>query len=359
MSRFVNPLSQYSSAGVELSGGQLFFSDSGTSIPKDTFADSELTIPNANPVILDSDGVIPSIFLEDDAPYRVTILRADGSLFDQADNVTGLGGTTGSPDHSWVSTTTYDIPDDVVASNFRWYQSISNDNTGNDPTISASDWTEYTKLKIWNINESYILDFVVQRNHILYGSRVGNNEGNTPETSPDEWANLSGIGLAPVYYSAAGMFPNVTTGPELADTTRGIVFDKTFNFDDTLEEFVQITIDMPPSWDGGAVNINYDWSSSSASLDNVEWKTSIVTFTDGTDVAAIAAFEDTQNVIDANQGSSFENVSGTVIVTPTVTTNTIIVLEISRIAATSGVNLSGDARLHGLFLTYTSTSSVN
>lgn len=357
MSRFVNPLSQYSSAGIELSGGQLFFSESETAIPKDTFADDVLTIPNANPVILDADGVIPSIYLEDDAPYRVTILRADGSLFDQADDVTGLGGTTGSPDHTWVSTTTYNIPDDVVGSDSKWYQSITNSNTGNDPTISPNNWTEYTKLKIWNLNETYILDFVVQRDHILYGSRVANNLGNTPESSPDEWANLSGIGLQPAYFSAAGMIPSVSSGPQLADTTRGIVFDKTFNFDDTVEEFVQITIDMPSSWDGGAVNVSYDWSSSSSSTDNVEWKSSIVTLTDGTDVAAIASFEDTQNVIDTNQGASFENITAAVILTPTIATNTIIVLEISRISTAS--NLSGDARLHGLFLTYTSTSSVS
>lgn len=67
MSRFVMPLQSAFGQNVKpFDGSKLFFFESGTNTPKDTFSDSTLTTPNANPVIADSSGRFPSIFLNGD-----------------------------------------------------------------------------------------------------------------------------------------------------------------------------------------------------------------------------------------------------------------------------------------------------
>lgn len=63
--------------GSPLSGGSIYFYEPGTTTPKATYQDSGLTVPNSNPVILDSAG-------------RATIW-GNGSyrqiLYDQFDNL--------------------------------------------------------------------------------------------------------------------------------------------------------------------------------------------------------------------------------------------------------------------------------
>lgn len=62
LSRFVLPFADVGAGIRPSSGAKLFFFDTGTSTPKDTFSDSAGTTPNANPVIADSKGVFPDIF---------------------------------------------------------------------------------------------------------------------------------------------------------------------------------------------------------------------------------------------------------------------------------------------------------
>ncbi len=73
MSRFVMPLQSSFAQNVSpFDGSKLFFFSTGTSTPKDTFSDSALTIPNANPVIADANGLFPKIFLN--GTYKVRLL---------------------------------------------------------------------------------------------------------------------------------------------------------------------------------------------------------------------------------------------------------------------------------------------
>ncbi len=48
-----------------LSGGTVTYSESGNDTLQDTFADNANSIPNPNPVILDSAGFAPDVFLND------------------------------------------------------------------------------------------------------------------------------------------------------------------------------------------------------------------------------------------------------------------------------------------------------
>lgn len=58
---------------VSLPGSKLYFYQTGTSTPQDTYQDAALTTPHANPVVADASGVFEPIFLSPTLPaYRVT-----------------------------------------------------------------------------------------------------------------------------------------------------------------------------------------------------------------------------------------------------------------------------------------------
>lgn len=65
--------------GDPLPGAKLYFYESGTSTPKNTYSDAGLTVPNSNPVIADSAGRFASIFL-DPENYKVALHTAQDTL---------------------------------------------------------------------------------------------------------------------------------------------------------------------------------------------------------------------------------------------------------------------------------------
>ncbi len=87
--RFVLPFqTTFDRLGVVAPGSQFYFYTSGTSSPLDTYADKALTTPNTNPVVADSAGLLPDIWLQP-ANYKVVAkTSADVELW-TADPVDG------------------------------------------------------------------------------------------------------------------------------------------------------------------------------------------------------------------------------------------------------------------------------
>src|SRR5689334_18380812 len=56
-----------------VAGSKAFFYETGTSTPQDTYADSGLTTPNANPVVADANGVFQAIYLDPTKVYKLTL----------------------------------------------------------------------------------------------------------------------------------------------------------------------------------------------------------------------------------------------------------------------------------------------
>lgn len=72
-----------SSTNVLLPGAKLYFRQTGTSTPQNTYQDEALTVPHANPVVADGAGVFAPIYLDPSLPnYRVIL--ADSSDVTQA-----------------------------------------------------------------------------------------------------------------------------------------------------------------------------------------------------------------------------------------------------------------------------------
>ena len=96
--RFSNPVIQYlDTKGDPLGAGKLYFYESGTSTPLDTYSDEALTTPNTNPVVLDGDGRTGSIFLQN-AQYKVKLdTAADVNVWER-DPVASAGDVIGDID---------------------------------------------------------------------------------------------------------------------------------------------------------------------------------------------------------------------------------------------------------------------
>lgn len=85
--RYLNILSQaVGDTGTPLAGAKLYFYESGTSTPKDTFSDEALTTPNANPVTADSAGRFADIYLTSGS-YKVVLKKSDGTTVKTSDPV--------------------------------------------------------------------------------------------------------------------------------------------------------------------------------------------------------------------------------------------------------------------------------
>jgi hypothetical protein len=88
--RYVTPVEQYllSDAVKVLAGGNLYFYDSGTSNPRATYADADLSAENTNPVILDASGR-PNADIWMSGSYRVVLKDASGATLWTRDDVQG------------------------------------------------------------------------------------------------------------------------------------------------------------------------------------------------------------------------------------------------------------------------------
>lgn len=73
---------QFDENGDPLAGAKLYFFTRGSTVAElDTYSDSDLTTPNANPIIADSSGYFPtSIFVDSEREYNVILIKATGSL---------------------------------------------------------------------------------------------------------------------------------------------------------------------------------------------------------------------------------------------------------------------------------------
>jgi hypothetical protein len=193
MSRVIDAFTQFfDNDGAPLVDGWLRFLVSGTNnTDKNTYADINETVANSNPVQLDASGRCPNIF--GTGAYRVISYTNDPVLdtpdvqIQQFDPVEGTTSTAGFA--SWDAQTTYNIPDVVTADDLELYRSITNDNSGNDPTLSPEDWEQVEFEQVYNENRTYSqFERCIDSQGLSYISKVSNNTGNTPSTSPDKWA---------------------------------------------------------------------------------------------------------------------------------------------------------------------------
>lgn len=189
MARYVDPRPQYfDNAGAPLVEGKVFIFESGSNTLKDIFRDVNESIAAENPVILSASGRMPNTFFSGSARGKLT--DADEVQFWDIDPI---GSSTGEGAFSdWNAETIYDIPDIVVGTDDRFYQSITNGNQGNDPTVDLVNWSEIKFIGVYNANQTYSINDVVQGSDgLLYKSNTNSNTGNNPVTDSVNWTLTS------------------------------------------------------------------------------------------------------------------------------------------------------------------------
>jgi len=94
----------------------------------------------------------------------------------------------------WNNATTY-YASEIVFYNLDFYQSIEDDNIGNNPVSSPSKWINVTNqvngYTSWLITELYLPGDVVQHIDTFYYCKVQTVESDPPNLNPTEWLNVS------------------------------------------------------------------------------------------------------------------------------------------------------------------------
>lgn len=139
-SRFVNPIIKYTTATLKtMPGAELYFYITGTTTPKTTYQDFEGAIPHANPVVALSDGHFPPIFL--DGSYRAELKYL--GITQPGWPVDDIGATDApAPLADWNSGFSYSSGDLVTGPDGNRYQSLQDNNLGNDPASSPLYWSQ-------------------------------------------------------------------------------------------------------------------------------------------------------------------------------------------------------------------------
>ncbi len=199
MSRLIAAFSQYfDGAGNPLSSGWLHFLESGsTSTDKDTFADSGESVPNANPVQLDSEGRCPNVF--GSGTYRAILYSNDPATntpLSQIEWFDPVGGIVGSGDFDdWSSSGSYSEGDIVKVGALTYYRSMINDNVNFEPSVNPVYWEKIAFTRYWNSNVTYTQYSVVilESTGGQYISLSDDNLGNDPASSPSDWNKQEGL----------------------------------------------------------------------------------------------------------------------------------------------------------------------
>ena len=196
MARFGEINAQYfDDAGAPLGSGKLYFYESGTTTPKNTYADINLTIPNTNPVILTAAGRQPNIFFNG---------NAKGILADKNDVqilVRDPIGETGTNfGDAWVATTIYSANSVVIGSDGVYYRSLANGNQNNNPTTTSGFWTLLYSVQ-WNAGITYDIGAVVTYDNQQYQSLQTSNLNQNPETQTAYWVGLEFAWIATATYA--------------------------------------------------------------------------------------------------------------------------------------------------------------
>lgn len=139
LERFFDPQMRKFDANIRpLPGARLYFFDNNTTTPKAVYQDKQGSLAHTNPVIADSTGAFPQIFL--DGLYSVE-LRSNKNIVQPGWPINNIGQDTPVvPFGPWNEINTYNTGEVVTAPNGNWYRSITDNNLGNDPISSPSEW---------------------------------------------------------------------------------------------------------------------------------------------------------------------------------------------------------------------------
>ncbi len=170
-------------------------------------------------------------------------------------------------------------------------------------------------------------------------------------------------GKQTAWVPAGSMTPRTTNGASAgtAETTTNKVMVKTLNFDAATVEYAQFTAKMPKSWNESTITAVFEWSHAATTTNfGVAWSLAGVALSDGD--ALDAAFGTAQTATDTGgttdtKYSTAETPAVTIAGSPAA--GDLVVFQVAREVANGSDTLAIDARLHGLWLLYTTDAATD
>lgn len=165
------------------------------------------------------------------------------------------------------------------------------------------------------------------------------------------------VGQQTIGVPARAMTSRTTSGAAAGsvETTTNFVMLESFDFDPSADEFVQLAVQMPKSWNEGTVIVQYIWSHPATTVNfGVAWACQAVAFAD--DDAADAAFGTAVVVTDT--GGTTDDIyispeSTAITIAGTPTAEEWVVFQVFRDVSDAGDDMAVDARLHNVKIHYT------
>jgi len=174
----------FDDSGDPLVSGRIYFYETGTTTPKTTYADVDLSIPNANPVILTAAGRQPNIFF--DGVAKAILATSTGTQILVRDPVGDTANSFGNP---WIASKRYTSNDVVQGSDGQYYVSLINGNVNNNPVTTSGSWTFLYSIE-WSAGTTYKLGSVVTYDTIVYQSLQNTNLNQNPSTITAYWVPI-------------------------------------------------------------------------------------------------------------------------------------------------------------------------
>ncbi len=240
MPRFIPPQYQFlDSLGVPLSGGRLYFYDTGTTTLKNVYLDDDFQTVGPNPVPLDAGGFL-SVDVFTDGAYKEVLRDSLGNLIWEKDPAGEGGGSAARSAFTlWQAGVTYQINNVVTGSDGNYYKSLINGNLNNNPVSSPSSWERVAFIGFYNATITYSAGVVIQDlTGRLWRSKQAANIGNTPQMDSLWWepavdnkwiyktASFTGIANQSYQVSATAAATDVTL-PSLAQNETIVVHNNT------------------------------------------------------------------------------------------------------------------------------------
>lgn len=142
---------QVASNGAPLVGGKIYTYLAGSTTPAATYTDNTGSTPQANPIILDSNGLpLSPMWLQGGVSYKLVIQTAAGVTMRTVDNVSGINDTTNTQNEwvdsgltpTYISGTSFSLVGDQRAI-FQQYRRVKTQNTSGTVygTVSSSTYS--------------------------------------------------------------------------------------------------------------------------------------------------------------------------------------------------------------------------
>lgn len=171
------------------------------------------------------------------------------------------------------------------------------------------------------------------------------------------------VGKMAVPIPSLGMYTATTNGAAsgTAETTSNAVMIRTWDFDTATDEYVQLQIPMPKSWNESTITAKFYWSHAATTTNfGVAWGIQGTAFGDSD---ALDATWGTGVVVTDTGGTTDDMFvtaeTGAVTIAGTPTAEDIVIFRVYRDVSDAGDDMAIDARLHGVTLYFTTDAGTD